>query len=161
MSNVDQFLKCGDYKGEAVDEAHKDEIEVLAWGWGASQSGTTHMGPGGGSGKVRVEDMNLTKYCDTASPNLMKACCKGTHISECVLTVRKAGDKPLEYLVITMTDCIVSSVSTGGTGGTDQLTENLVLNFAKVKVSYTPQKKDGSGGAAIEVGWDIAANVEL
>ena len=47
---VDMFLKLGDVKGESVDGSHKDEIDVLAWSWGMSQSGTTHMGGGGGSG---------------------------------------------------------------------------------------------------------------
>ena len=41
---VDQFLKCGDYLGESVDANHKDEIDVLSWGWGMNQTGTTHMG---------------------------------------------------------------------------------------------------------------------
>ncbi len=157
---VDQFLKCGDYKGESVDAEHKDEIDVLSWSWGMSQSGTTHMGPGAGSGKVNVENISLNKYVDKSSPNLMKACCKGTHIPECVLTVRKAGDKPLEYIVITMNDCIVSSISTGGSGSDDRLAESIVLNFARVKLDYVPQKADGSGEATVEMTWNIAENIE-
>ncbi|MDN3722726.1 type VI secretion system tube protein Hcp [Roseibium salinum] len=39
-------------KGEAQDKSHKDKIDVLSWSWGASQSGTTHMGGGSGSGKA-------------------------------------------------------------------------------------------------------------
>ena len=157
---VDQFLKCGDYKGESVDAKHKDEIDVMSWGWGMAQTGTTHMGPGAGGGKVSVQDMSITKYVDKSSPNLMKACCKGTHIPECILTVRKAGNTPLEYVVITMNDCIISSVSTGGSGGEDRLTETVVLNFAKVKLTYVPQKADGSGEAAVEMNWNIAQNTE-
>lgn len=160
MSTVDQFLSVGDYKGESVDEAHKDKIEVLSWGWGCSQSGTTHMGEGAGAGKVQVQDLTVTKFVDTATPGLILACCKGTHIDECVLTVRKAGDNPLEYLTITMNDCIICSVDTGGSGGDGKVTENVGINFATVKVSYVPQKKDGSGGAAVEMGWKIAQNVE-
>ncbi len=57
-----------------------------------------------------------------------------------------------------MIDCIVSSVSTGGSGGEDRLTENVTLNFAKVKCEYVPQKEDGSGDAALPMTWDIAAN---
>ena len=34
----------------------------------------------------------------------------------------------------------------------------MTLNFARVKVDYTPQKHDGSGEAVVTVGWDIAAN---
>ena len=157
---MDIFIKIGDLKGESVDEKHKDEIQVLAWSWGMSQSGTTHMGPGGGSGKASFQDLSITHYIDKCSPNLMLACANGKHFSEALLTVRKAGEKPLEYLKITMTDLIVTSVTTGGSGGEDRLTENVSLNFAKFKVEYTPQKKDGSGDAPITIGWDVAGNVK-
>ena len=63
------------------------------------------------------------------------------------LRVRKAGEKPLEYLTITMSDLIITSVSTGGSGGEDRLTENVTINFAKVKVDYKEQTKTGTGGA--------------
>jgi len=53
---------------------------------------------------------------------------------------------------------MVTSVSTGGSGGEDRLTENVTLNFAKVKFEYTPQKGDGSGDATVNFAFDIAAN---
>jgi type VI secretion system secreted protein Hcp len=76
------------------------------------------------------------------------------------LTVRKAGENALEYLKITMKNGLVSSISDGGSGGEDRLTENVSLNFSEVKVEYTPQKADGSGDAAIEMAWDIAKNIK-
>ena len=84
--------------------------------------------------------------------------CAGKHIPEAILTVRKAGDKPLEYVKITMTDCLVTAVSTGGSGGEDRLTENVTLNFAQVKVEYVQQKKDGSGEPAVTFNFNIAEN---
>jgi len=158
----DIFLKIDGIKGEAQDKTHKDEIDVLAWSWGMSQSGTMHTGGGGGSGKVHVQDLSVTKYVDKATSPLIGACCSGKHIANATLTVRKAGgDSAVEYIVITMTDVLISSVSSGGSGGEDQLTENLSLNFAKVKYSYQPQKKDGSkDGGAIDTCWDIEQNVK-
>lgn len=158
---VDMFIKIGGVKGESRDSAHKDEIDVLAWSWGMSQSGTMHGGGGGGSGKVNVQDLSFTKYLDASTPNLMQFCCNGKHIPEATLTVRKAGENPVEYMIITMTDLLISSVSTGGSGGEDRLTENVTLNFAKVKVKYTPQDEKGAGTAAIETGWNIEENVPL
>jgi type VI secretion system secreted protein Hcp len=158
---VDMFLKIKDIKGEAKDKTHKDTIDVLAWSWGASNSGSTHIGGGGGSGKVNVQDLSLTKYIDKSSPELFYHCCSGKHIGEALLTVRKAGDTPLEYLKITLTDVMVTSVSTGGSGGEDRLTENVTLNFAAVKVHYTEQAKDGSAAAQPQAGWDIKQNVKL
>ena len=129
---MDMFLKIGALKGEAQDDKHKEEIDVLAWSWGFAQSGSAHIGAGGGSGKVNV-----------------------------VLTVRKAGENPLEYLIITMEDVLISSITPGGSGGEDRLAENVTLNFARVKVDYTEQNAKGGAGATPKMGWDIAKNVKI
>ena len=158
---VDIFIKIGDVKGEAKDAVHKGEIDVLAWSWGMNQSGSGHVGGGLGTGKVNVQDLSLTKYVDLSSPDLMLACCNGKHYPEAKLTVRKAGENPLEYLVIKMTDVMISSVSTGGSGGNDRLTENVSLNFAKVNVDYVEQLATGGKGGTPKMGWDIEANKKL
>jgi len=157
---VDMFLKIDTIKGESVDDKHKDEIRVLAWSWGVSNSGSAHLGAGAGSGKVNVQDLSVTKYIDKSSTDLMLAACNGKHFKEANLYVRKAGEKPLEYLKIKLTDVLITSVSTGGSGGEDLLTENLSLNFGAFKMEYTPQKKDGSGDSTLTMGWDIAKNIK-
>jgi type VI secretion system secreted protein Hcp len=159
---MDMFIKIDDVKGESQDDKHKDEIDVLAWSWGMSQSGTFHTGGGGGSGKVSINDLSFTKYIDKSSPNLMQYCSGGKQYKEAKLTIRKAGGKtPLEYLIITMKDVIVTSVSTGGSGGEDRLTENVTLNFGALKLDYQQQKPDGSKeGGPVKYGWDIAKNAE-
>lgn len=154
----DMFMQIGDLKGESRDKTHAGKIDVLAWSWGMSQSGTTHTGGGGGAGKVNVQDLSFTKYQDKSSPLLMLACCNGKHYPEATLIVRKAGEKPLEYLIIKMTELIITSVSTGGSGGEDRLTENVTLNFAKVEVKYTPQDPTGKAGDAVPMTWNIAEN---
>ena len=156
---VDMFIKIGAVDGESSDAKHKKDIDVLAWSWGASQSGTTHVGTGGGAGKVSVQDLSFTKYVDASSHALLLACCKGTHYDKAVLVVRKAGDDPLEYIKVTMEDLIVTSISTGGSGGEDRLTENVTLNFAKVKFEYDPQTKKGGGEGVKTAAWNIAENV--
>jgi type VI secretion system secreted protein Hcp len=155
---VDIFAKLGDIKGESKDDKHKGEIDVLAFSWGMSNAATGHVGGGAGAGKANVQDLSFTKYIDLASVPLLLACASGKHLPEAKLTVRKAGEKPLEYLVVTMTDVLISSVSTGGSGGEDRLTENVTLNFAKVKVEYKEQKSDGSAGDSKDMTWNIAAN---
>jgi type VI secretion system secreted protein Hcp len=157
---MDMFLKVGSLKGESKDSKHKDEFDVLAWSWGMSNSGNAQQGGGQGAGKVNVQDFSFTKYIDKGTPDLMLAACNGKHIDKAVLTVRKAGENPLEYLLITMENLIVTSVSTGGSGGEDRLTENVTLNFAKVKVQYKEQTDKGGVGDKPEMGWDITANTK-
>ena len=157
---VDMFLKIEDVKGESVDKTHKEEIDVLAWSWGMSNPGTAQLAGGAGAGRVNVQDLSFTKYVDKASTKLMMACCTGKHLPGAKLTVRKAGEIPLEYLVMTMTEVLVTGVSTGGSGGEDRLTENVTLNFAKFVVEYKlPQRPDGSSEPSMFATFNIAENV--
>lgn len=160
---MDMFFKISDgISGESQDAAKATvgDISVLAWSWGASQSGTFHLGSGGGAGKANVQDLSFTKYIDKSSPPLQLACLTGKHIGSAVLSVRKAGDKPYVYLKITLTKVLVSSISTGGSGGEDRLTENVTLNFAKVKVEYFVQGDKGAVSAAGDYTFDIEANTK-
>ena len=155
---VDMFLKLNGVDGESQDKAHGKEIDILAWSWGMSNSGSAHVGGGAGSGKVNVQDLSVTKYIDSSSAPLMLSCCNGAHFATAVLTVRKAGEKPLEYVTIKLQEVLITSVETGGSGGNDRLTENVTLNFAKVKVEYLPQEAKGGKGTMIPFSWNIAGN---
>ncbi len=157
---TDTFLKIDDIEGEASDDVHAGEIDILSWSWGMTQPGTTHMGKGGGAGKVNVQDLSFTHYVDKSSANLIKMCCNGKHFEEATLVVRKAGEVALEYMIITMKQGLISSVTSGGSFGEDRLTETVSLNFSEFKCEYVPQKEDGSGDASIIVGWNIANNVD-
>ncbi len=157
---MDQFLELDGIKGESTDKVHKEKIDVLAWSFSGSNSGSAHQGGGAGSGKSSFSDLSITKYIDKSSPVLWKCVSTGEHIPKGTLYVRKAGGKaPIEYWKIEMTECLVTSLSTGGSGGEDRLTENVALNFAKFKVIYQEQKPDGSKeGGEIPFTYDIAGN---
>src|SRR6476661_7585126 len=105
---VDMFIKIGDVKGESKDKTHKEEIDVLAWSWGMSNSGTAHTGGGAGAGKANVQDLSVTKYIDACSPALMLACCKGTHYDDAELIARLADDTPVEYVKIALTEVLIT-----------------------------------------------------
>jgi len=157
---VDMFINMGAIKGESRDKTQgaAGDIDVLAWSWGMSQSGTTHMGGGGGSGKASFQDLSFTKYIDSATNALMNALAKGTHLEKVVLMVRKAGEGQKKYILITMEEVLVTSISTGGSGGEDRLTENVTLNFGKVAFAYTPQDVKGTVAGDKTFTYDIAGN---
>ncbi len=159
---VDIFLKLSNsIKGESQDDTHRNEIDVLAWDWALTQSGTTHVGSGGG-GKVNVKDITLTKYVDLASNDLIKRCTNGEHIENGELIVRKSGGTaPVEYFRIKMENIMITSYTTGGSkDGLDRIQETLTLNFRKFEVLYTLQEDSGAAGAETMAGWDIAENKE-
>lgn len=157
---VDMFLMLKGAEGETKDDVHKKEkaMDILSWSWGMSQSGTWHYGGGGGSGKADFGDITVTKYVDKASPTIMKKCANGDHFEEGKLTVRKAGKKPQEYLVLKMEKVMVASVQTGGSGGEERLIESVTLNFAKVNYQYKEQKDDGSLDKPMEFAHNIETN---
>lgn len=160
---VDIFLELSnDIKGESQDTVYgpKNAIDILAWSWGLSNSGTTHMGTGGGGGKVNVQDISFTKYVDLASNELIKRCANGDHIEKGTLTVRKAGgEAPVEYFKVEFQMIMVTSYSTGGSkDGLDRITENFTLNFRRFQIAYKLQEEAGIEGTEALVGWEIAKN---
>jgi len=155
---LDMFIDMGAIKGESRDKEMKEKIDILAWSWGMSQSGTTHTGGGGGAGKASFQDISFTKYLDSSSNAIMNALAKGSHLPTVTLTVRKAGEGQKKYISIVLNEVLVTSVSTGGSGGEDRLTENVTLNFAKFTFAYTPQDSKGTVAGDKTFSWDIAEN---
>jgi type VI secretion system secreted protein Hcp len=152
------FARIGTIKGESRDARHKDEIEVLSWSWGVSQSGNPGHGAGGGAGRAAFHDFTFNHHVDKASPLLMKACATGEHLRDATVTVRRAGAGQADHLIITMTDLVVTSVSmTVGVEG-DTTAESVVLAFAKVDLEYKPQKPDGSLEAGVHFTYDVKAH---
>ena len=154
----DIFAKIGDIKGESGDAKHKDEIEVLSWSWGVTQSGSLTHGGGGGAGKASFHDFNFSHHIDKASPLLMKSCATGAHISEATITVRKAGKGQQDYLIIKMNDVIITSVAMSVASEEPTTSENVTLQGAKVDLEYRAQKADGSLGVGLHFKYDIKAN---
>ncbi len=157
MASADMFLLLKDVPGESGDSKHKDEIDVTAWSWGMSNASSI-SGGGQGTGKVSIQDISFTHSLDKASAVLQLRCCKGTVIPEGTLTCRKSGDDPVEYLVIKLKNVYVTSVSTGGHGGSSLPDETVTLSFEHVTTEYKLQAGDGKGNAAGGLTWDIKAN---
>src|SRR5215472_913135 len=136
----DAFLLLDGIKGESVDAKHKGEIDVRSFSWGVAQTGTGHTGAGSGAGKADFQDLQIVKSVDKSTPLLKLACASGKHITKGKLTVRKAGENPLEYLTIDLENILVSSYSlTGVSGGSELPDEQFTLNFAKMKTEYWTQ----------------------
>jgi type VI secretion system secreted protein Hcp len=154
---ADIFAKIGDIKGESLDAKHKDEIEVLSFSWGVTNTGSTSPGGGVSAGKATFQDLSIVHNIDKASPLLLQACATGTHLKEATITHRKAGKSQQEFLIVKMNDIIITSVTHSGTGNQPG-SENVSLAFAKVDFEYKPQKADGSLDAGIHFKYDLKAN---
>ena len=162
----DAFLKIDGIPGESTDDAHPDEIEVLSYSTGVSQTASASASSGGGASSERADfqDFSIVKALDKASPKLAVACADGTHISEVVLALCRAGGDKVQYMEYKLTDCIVSSVRPGGSaqGGETLPLEEVSFNYGKIEWTYTQQKRaDGSGGGNVAAGWDLEKNAKV
>ena len=54
--------KHGAINGEAQDDTHKNEIEVLSWSWG--MQGKAALGGGGATGKATMRELRIVKQVD-------------------------------------------------------------------------------------------------
>lgn len=158
---IEAYLKIEGIEGESQSDTNAKQIDLLSWSWGMNQSGTTHLGSGGGSGKVNVNDMSFTKYLDKSTPALITACCNGRHIPKATMQLYKAGGgpKPLLYLELKFDEILISSYSTGGSSdGLDRVMENISFNFRRFEYTYTIQNEKGGAVGKADAKWDIAKN---
>jgi type VI secretion system secreted protein Hcp len=156
----DMFLKVkgakhGDINGEAQDQKHKNEIEVLAWSWG--MQGKAALGGGVATGKATIRELRIVKRVDKSSTALMSALRTNEVIKEATLTLRKIGKTPLEYLKIKIEEGRIMAVDldAGDSSGNPTLLERVSLSFNKISVEYTPQGADGmpQGSTSFEDVW--------
>jgi type VI secretion system secreted protein Hcp len=157
----DMFLMLDGIKGESADDKHKGEIDIESFSWGLAQQGSGNRGGGSGTGKVDISDITIQKHVDRSSPSLMLVCANGKHIAKGKLTLRKAGENPLEYLTVDLESIFVSSYQVGGSNGGGIPTESISLNFVKVKTEYWTQSDKGAKGENANFSWDVAKNVKF
>ena len=157
MAADDMFLKVegarlGPIKGESRDASHKDEIDVIGWSWGMRAQ--TEMAGAGKASKAALNELRVLKRVDGASTGLMSAMRNNEVIKKAVLTVRKAGGTPLEYLKITIEKGRITllDVQTDAKGDPPGTLEQISFAFQKIAVEYLPQGADGQkrGGMTFE-----------
>jgi type VI secretion system secreted protein Hcp len=157
----DIFLKMDGIKGESTDVNHKDEIEVLSWSWGVTQTPGPSAGGAGGSGKPSISELVVGKLVDKASPNLFRSCLTGKHIKDVELAQRRAGAGKTNFLTITLKDAVISDVNDSSGGEAARPTESISIAFAKVIYEYIPQKPNGQPDTPVVLKWDVKANKEF
>jgi type VI secretion system secreted protein Hcp len=145
-SQGDTFLKIdgskmGPVKGEARDDKHQNEIDVLGWSWGMQAQ--TAMGAGGTSGKSVIHELKIVKRVDSASCALMSMLRNNDQVKKAVLTVRKAGESAKEYFKITIQNGRITALDVVASEGGPELAENVSFAFQKISVEYLPQGADG------------------
>src|SRR5262245_62000800 len=153
------WIKIDGVDGEATDDKHQKEIDVDSYSWGMVHP-VDPGGSGQSAGESTASQLTVTKTVDKATPNLMKFCMNAKSFGKVILTCRKRGENPIEYLKVTMK--IAWRASEKGSGGGDGVigVEKDPFALQAVEVEYTPQKDDGTADGAVTMKWDFAANKE-
>lgn len=155
---ITAFLKLPDIDGESAHVDHENEIEVFAIDWDIEQM----RAPSSERGRVRarsdIKPLRAGKYFDAASPYLAQAAAQGKVFNEAILSVRQdGGAAPLDYLVITLTNALVSDYALR-TDDPDApgapLSEEIELDFERIHILFRVQAPDGSVAAEHEVTLD-------
>jgi type VI secretion system secreted protein Hcp len=156
------YLKIEGIDGESKRADHEGEIDCFGVAFEAKQMSSSSVGSGRTRGRATLSDFTFTKWLDAASPYLMLACAKGKSFSEIVFTARKdSGDAHLDYLIITLTNCIIAvyemSQNAPEEGSNELISEKIAISYEKVNFKYVVQADDHSKGDEHEVEYDLVA----
>lgn len=158
MAAIDAFLKIPEIPGESQDTSHKGEFDLHNFSFNVSNSGSMALGGGGGTGQATFGDIPISTFVGKSTPELFLRCATGKHFKKADIVLRKAGDTPFEYLKLELEDVMVTSYSISPGYGGEPATENWTLDYAKISVSYNPQKDDGTGEGWITKYYNVKTN---
>lgn len=152
----DSHIKFDGVDGESTHADHKGEIDVLSWQWYVNNPSSGGSASGGsGRGKAIPGDFHFTHHYDKASPVLAKKCAQGVHFPTVKLTARKAGEGQKDFLVVTLKEVFITSVSNSGSTGGDIL-ESVAFTYKEIEFEYKPQDDKGGLGGSVKFGWNNA-----
>lgn len=149
------FLQLDLIKGECEDRGYRDWIEVLSVNWGVEQPHLTLSGTP--ASLPEFHNLVLSKPLDAATPLLLDTAAKGAHIKTAMLSLcDMVNGNPQEYLRITLTDVIVTSMVIGGDRADGRPVDTVAFAFGKISVIYT--KRGGASSTQVIFNWDLQTN---
>jgi type VI secretion system secreted protein Hcp len=155
------FLKIAGIQGESSDATHPGEIEVDSFGLGVTEPVVHGTGGGTVAAKASFHDFHFVTHTSKASPKLFLACASGQHIATAVLTCRRGGGAKQEFLVIKLSDVLVTSYEIEGDEEDSGPLDLVTLAYGKIQLEYRAQKADGTLEAPVKAGWDVEENKKL
>jgi type VI secretion system Hcp family effector len=143
-------LKNDKIQGESATKGHKGEIDVLSMSFGAIASAS-----GFNPGKSTFQDISIAKYTDKTTPELMRRLLTGDPISSAKIKfVETINGKEVPVVNFELKDNRVTSLSTGGAAGQNELTEILILNFEQFSIETFSHEDSGPEARDSIMTWD-------
>jgi type VI secretion system secreted protein Hcp len=146
----DYYLLIDKVTGESQAVGMSNNIELDSFSFGASNP--ADVGGGGlSAGKCSLSDFSFSCALDSSSYQILTDLYAGAHVASATFTGRKAGGggTPYNYLIVTLTNCYITSHSTGG-GSAGMPTQSVSMAYEQIKYDYYSQ--DTSTGATKHMG---------
>jgi type VI secretion system secreted protein Hcp len=146
----DYYLKIDGVTGESQAVGMTDYIELDSFSFGASNPADVG-GKGLSAGKASLSDFSFTCALDSASYQILRNLYTGKHVATVTFVGRKTGGdaKPYTYLQSIMTNCFITSHSTGG-GASGVPSQSVSLAYEQIEFEYYTQ--DTSSGSVTMAG---------
>ena len=157
-SQQDFYIQIEGIPGESKDSKHAGWIDILSLEYSVSQSSSMSSGGGGGVGRASFDALTFVHYVDKATPNLLQYCASGKQVSTVKVSCCKVGDGAQEYMLITLTDCMITHAGPIGSVEDPRVKEKVSISFGKIEVQVKEQNADGSMGAAVTGTWNVKEN---
>jgi type VI secretion system secreted protein Hcp len=146
QSGYEVHLNLGSVQGESNSSAHSNEIEVISFSWGLSNSAVRSVQGGTTKGgKVSINEITLVKHTDKSTPLLVNAVASCQTFPTATISLSKStgGKKPEDYFVIKMNNAYISSLQLSSPSAGALGTETIALNFQKITMDYKMQNAMG------------------
>jgi type VI secretion system secreted protein Hcp len=162
--NFDGFLQIEGVTSESKDPEHEGWIDIDTFSLSVSVSDFAI----GKDGKLVADDptlppMTFTGGMHKGSPTLFLFCAMGHQIPKCEFHVRTGGGSSQHtFLVITLTDCLITSVTEAASSG-PLPNETISIAYVKITMEYLEQDTEtgGSADGAVSITYDQAMAAEL
>ena len=153
---VDYFLKLDGIQGESADSAHKDEIQIMSWSWGATQVSSVSGTGGSGAGKADLSDFSIMAHFDRSTPKFFKSICAGQHIKTGTMSAIKSGAERKPYLKVDFKELFVSSLQISASSEIPSVSIGFTYN--EIKIDYSSQNEQGNLASTGPVTFNLKEN---
>jgi len=153
------YLLISGVPGDAVEDKHKNWIDVLAFNYSVSNpvAGSHAIGGAAASERAALGDLVFVKPMDKSSPKVYLLASNGDHIPEAKLEILQNGMMVLQYR---LNDVTVTSVEAFGKEEVEGWAplERVSLSYGRIEWSYTKINEASGAGETVKAGWDVVAN---
>jgi type VI secretion system secreted protein Hcp len=139
-----------------ADPKLKDKVIVLSYSHGVT---LPHQGDISNTertaGRPSFTEMSFSKMSDLSTTEMYKACTQGTKIGVAKLNVgRVENGVYMNFFTYTMTDAMISSISTSGGGGLPS--DSFTISFSKIQCDFTQQQADSTAKGTGTWNWNLS-----